>query len=485
MWNFSTISDEHFKEFLWNGKLDENLNDILVQFFELSPSKQFEFIYYIKKKEKPINLEYVQRIFELDYQDAKALILNPFRIAKIPIVGESNGKISRTILIKGLKKIITNLENLRHSLKVIKDFLGKGFCAVFEDRFSGESFMLPVAISLYVERLPDNLIFTGKIDKKGNIYDVDEIERKAKIAQENGLKLIPPIYLDNIREIKEWLDAETYEIPFYVTKTTQNYEGEFKNFVKSVKINEFDKKLKLLKLFNDLEEKDLILITGRIEPKEEEWKRYATEFFKKIKRIEDKLEAREIMHFAINGSAAFSLACGMLFGSQKPFYFYHYQNGVYHPLEVKNVRYLKERLKNYNHVDYTYEYNSEKLAIIISMAFHEAEADAKVFAERENMSYLIVRHKKSGNIPIEHMVEVARETASLIQDIRRDKSFNEFHFFLSCPVSIAFMLGVSFGYYNPGFIYNYEKPHYVKVLSIEELRKIRECLKEGESYGKT
>ncbi len=474
MWNFSKIEDKHFKEFLWSGKLDENLNDILLQFYELSPSKQFEFVYYVKKKEKYLNVEYIQKTFNLDYDDAKRFLINPYGVINIPTVDETGGRLIRSILIKDLKKVITNMEHLKDSMQTIKEFLGRGFCAIFEEKFVGESFMLPVALGLYVENLPKNLVFTGKVDKNGNIYDVNAIDKKTKLAEENNLKLVPPVYLNNLKEVKNWLDAQNYDVPFYITKTLDNYKGEFKSFLNSVQIEKVEDILRMLKIFNDIKEEDLVLITGRIKPEKEEWKKYAKEFFKRIKRIEEILEGRELMHFAINGSAAFSLACGMLFGSQKPFYFYHYQNGRYHTLKVENVRYLKERIRNYSCIDYIYEKNSDKLAIILAMASHEAEADAKAFTQETGMSYLIVRHKKAGNIPVEEMIEVARETASLIQDIRRERSFKEFHFFLSCPVPIAFMLGVAFGYYSPGYIYNYEKPKYVNILSIESIREIRE-----------
>jgi len=474
MWNFYKINDKHFKEFLWNGKLDENLDDILLQFHRLSPAKQFEFMHYVKEKEKYLSIEILQKVFNVDYNDAKSFLTNSYRIVNIPAVDENEGKLVRAILIKGLSSVITNMEHLRSSLETIREFLREGFGAIFEEKFLGESFMLPVAVGLYIERIPENLVFTGKINKEGNIYDVDEIQKKIKLAQKHNLRLVTPIHLSDLKEVKNWLDAQKYDLPFYITKTLDNYKGEFKSFLSSVQIENVEDVLKMLKIFNDIKEEDLLLITGRIKPEKEEWERYAKEFFKRIKRIEEVLEGRELMHFAINGSAAFSLACGMLFGSQKPFYFYHYQNGRYHTLKVENVRYLKERIRNYSCIDYIYEENSDKLAIILAMASHEAEADAKAFTQETGMSYLIVRHKKAGNIPVEEMIEVARETASLIQDIRRERSFKEFHFFLSCPVSIAFMLGVAFGYYSPGYIYNYEKPKYVNVLSIESIREIRE-----------
>jgi hypothetical protein len=113
---------------------------------------------------------------------------------------------------------------------------------------------------------------------------------------------------------------------------------------------------------------------------------------------------------------------------------------------------------------------------MLSFAHHEMESDVKNYISQkvENPSYLLLRAKSSGNIVVEDMKEVATETASVIQNIRREHSFEDFHFFLSAPVPIAFMVGLSFGHYGEGYIYNYAGGTYEPVVPFSFLKALRE-----------
>ncbi|GAB6065981.1 hypothetical protein JCM9492_10730 [Aquifex pyrophilus] len=475
MFRYYAIEDEHFKGLLWNGKLDEDLDEVMEQFQLLTPFKQYELVKYIKEKKVYPSLGKLTEAFRVSEEEGRAFLNNPFREVLIPTVNDGEGKLVRAITVEGLSKVITNAEHLKSSLNVIKDFLGFGFFAFFDEFFSGESYMLSLTLSLYVENLPQDLLFTGKIDREGRIYEANGIPKKRKLAQKYGYRLIPPSRLSNVRDIKAWLDAERYDVPLFITKTTQNYEGEFRSFLKSLLIENVDKVLENLELFNAIGEETVLMITGRLEPKESVWKEKVGDFYRRIKKIEEKLSGREVYHIGINGASAFAFACGTIYGSYKPFVFYHFQNGEYIPLKVDNVRSLKERLKEYESIKYTYEEGGEKLVVILSLSHHSAEADVKAYTKALNPSYLIVRHKKSGNLAPEEMIKVSREIASLIQDIREKKSVREFHFFFSAPVAVCFMVGVAFGYYSPGYIYNYEKPYgYERVLKLEDIRNIRE-----------
>ena len=475
MFRYYTIEDKHFKGLLESGKLDEDLDEIIEQFQFFTPFKQYELVKYIKDKKVFPSLNKLAETFGISEEDARAFLSNPFREVLIPTVDSGEGKLVRAITVKGLSAVITNGEHLKESLDIIKEFLGFGFFVFFDELFSGESYMLPVTLSLYVENIPGDLLFTGKIDKEGRIYEVNGIPKKRKLAQKYGYRLIPPSRLSRVQDIKAWLDAERYDVPLFITKTTQNYEGEFNSFLKSLLIKDVEKALENLELFNGIGKDTILMITGRLEPEEKVWKEGVREFYKRIKEIEDKLSGKEVYHLGINGASAFAFACGTIYGSYKPFVFYHFQNGRYIPLRVENVRTLKERVKDYKNIEYKYEEGGESLVVILSLAHHSAEADVKTYTKSLAPSYLVIRHRKAGNIEPEEMIEISREIASLIQDIREKKNVKEFHFFFSAPVAICFMVGVAFGYYSPGYIYNYEKPHgYERVLKLEDIRNIRE-----------
>jgi hypothetical protein len=236
-----------------------------------------------------------------------------------------------------------------------------------------------------------------------------------------------------------------------------------------------EKKIEMLEILSGVPKEKLVIITGQIPPEETAWFNIIRGLFNTTKEIEKALGGKETLHIAINGPASLAFSFGVIFGSQKPFVIYHYQDSKYHPIEVYKVRELKERVSEYKNIEYVLEGDGNELAIILTPAHHEAVASVKEFMKGKDITFLIVRHSKSGNIPIEEMKEIAKETASLIQNLRITKDYTKFHFFFVCPVPVAFMLGVAFGYYSSGCVYqNAGTQGYVKVVEFDKIRKIRE-----------
>ncbi len=475
MFRFSVIEDEHFIGLLQSGKLDEDLDDVISQFWDIPPHLQYEVIRYIKEKRVYPSTSAVSSAFGVSEDEGRSLLLNPYREFLIPVVGKEKGKLVRALAVKGLEGLITNQERLKDSMKVISKFLKEGFALFLDTPFSGESYMLPAAVNLYVDNLPKDLLFTGRIDEEGRIYEVNGIPKKRKLAQKNGLRLIEPSRIKNVQTVKEWFDSNRFEIPFYITKTARDYEGELKSFYSSVKIENTEKILNLLETLSGISEKELLIVTGQLPPEQREWEKTVGEFYKRIKRIESSLGGKEVIHLAINGPATLAFACGTIFGSQKPFVIYHWQDSVYHPIEIREVRYLKERIKSYNYIEWEFKEGGDSLVVIVALAHHDLETNAKEFTKDINPSYLVIKHRSSGNVPLDEMLETARECASLIQDMRGRRNFKDFHFFFSSPVPIAFMLGVAFGYYSPGYAYQHQGENiYIRVIDLYHIRKIRE-----------
>ncbi len=476
MFRFSAIEPKHFEGLLRSGKLDEDLDEIFEQFWELSSYSQFELIKYVKEKGINPSLGVLSSVFDISKEEAKKFLRNPYREFYVPVVGQES-KLVRGLSVKDLDSIITNHDHLKSSMEVIRDFLGKGFALFFDEEFSGESYMLPAVVSLYVENPPKDAVFTGKIDREGNIYEVNGIPKKRALAKRHNLRLIEPSYLDKVQTLKNWLDADRYDVPLFITKSKENYEGELKSFYSHLTLENPERTLELLEVLNGIPKEKLVIPTGQIPPEESAWENIVKEFYKRIKEIEKALGGREVLHIAINGASALAFSLGAVFGSQKPFVFYHFQNKAYKPIKVENVRILKERLKEYKHIDYTVEEGGDELAVAFAIAHHELQASVKEFMKEINPTILVIRYKKAGHVPVEDIFEVARESASLIQDIRSKRDYKSFHFFFSTPVAIAFMVGVAFGYYNRGYVYNLQRgqgENYVRVISLETIRKIRE-----------
>jgi len=202
-----------------------------------------------------------------------------------------------------------------------------------------------------------------------------------------------------------------------------------------------------------------------------DWIETVRQFYDTVKEMDNHI------HLAMNSPTSLAFGCGVIFGSLRTFTFYHYQNGVYHPIHITNVRALKQRLRKYDYVEFSYEAGGKDLVVILNLSHHEIRTAVKEYVMNklrlENPSYLEISLKDiTGNIPIELMPAVATEISSLLQDVKKYQSFDRFHFFFSCPVPIAFMVGVAFGLYDYAVIYNFSGG-YEPVLSFKDLKEVK------------
>ncbi len=471
MWKFWKIEPEHFKVLLEAGKFDDLIEEIYVQFWELPVQHQYELVKYSKKKAIFPSVGVLRKVFGASEEGVRGFFNGKYKEFCFPVVGSGHAEFVNAFLIEGSNEVLTNLKGIKKYLKPVKEFIGKGFWIFFDKEFSGSSFQLPTVLNLYVENMPSDVMFSGAVDKNGNIRTADKLEEKRKLAESRGLRFVEPYQFKNVQEIKEWFDANRYDVPLYITKTADGWEGEWKKYLSSLCVKEAEELVKKLEILSGVETKPLVV--GQLVGKA--WEEVAKTFWKRFKDTERRLHGKEKWHIAINGPSALAFALGVLFGSQKPFIFYHFQNNTYHPIPVDNVRELKERSKNLEKVSLKFEKGGKNLVVMLSFAHHDMESRVKeyVLQKIKSPSYLLIESERSGNITVEDMKELAKECANLIQNIKKEQSFEDFHFFFSTPVPIAFMVGLAFGHYEDGWIYNYNGS-YEPVLSISFLRKLRE-----------
>ena len=473
MFRFSKIEGEHLKGLLYAGKLDDLIDEILSQFWSLPPLSQYWTIRYVKERGVYPSLEVLSSVFNLELEEARRLLYAPWREFLFPVVGREE-KLIRALAILNLKGVITNLKHLRKSMETIREFLKEGFALFFDEEFSGESYMLPAVISMTCDKVPEDVLFSGKIDKRGRIHEADGLSRKRSLARRLGYRLVEVSQIKDVRSVQSWLNAEFYQVPFYITKSSGNYQVELDSFYSSLKIEDLNEKLHLLEVLNGIRREELTLSIGNLPGEQRVWEETLEKIYKRSKGLDEKLKGREYLHLAMNSPSSLALALGIVFGSQKPFTFYHYQDGRYYPIEVKNVRELKERLRTYKEIEFRLEGEGKELAVLLSLSHHELVADVKEWTRGKDLTYLIVTHRRAGNLPPESLKDIAKEVASLLQELRGKRSFKIFHFFLSSPVALSFLLGVAFGHYNLGYIYNYQRGTYFKVLDLQFLRRLRE-----------
>lgn len=494
---FDAFEEEHFLEFLKQSLFDDLIEEVLAYFYHFSPKIQLELILYLRERFKDeLSPRVLSRALKIDYESSEKILQGEARIFPILLIEPSFSypfkvKESRALVIPHTKKLITNLPEIKKKLQVIKKLIEKNFAVFFEDHFTGESFQLPLLVSLAVKTTPPrHLRFTGKVNSKGMILPVDHETEKERYCKERGLTLISPVKVKNFETIKAYLERDSWDLPFYVTSSGQE---EFSSFFNAC---EFEKEygrlsfLDGLELFYNLKKEDFFLITGKLS-KKEDWETFARIFYNKIQYLKNNLPGGKVFHLGIRGAVAFAFSLGILFSHFDPFIFYHYQTlegrPGYHPIQVTSPRILKMRLNKYEYLKPYYEEQGDELVVIFNFSHHEPLADVrKYILERvENPSFAVLETEYKGNLPVSAFLKVSAEAASYLQDLRRERSFTRFHFFFSCPVAIAFLVGLAFGHYADGMIYNYEKEEglYKPVLELKTLREIREEMSERDKKG--
>jgi len=490
VFKYESFEPSHFVAFLKQGLFDEEINRVLSRFNAYVPQVQYELIKYIKLKSLPhLSIKVLGEALEVSQEDARRLVLNPCKEFKVIVTENCRAKLVRGLVIPGISKVITNNDCIKRYLNTIYRWYGEGFAVFFDAHFRSCSFMLPLAVALCVKSIPEDVIFTGKIDERGNLLEIDDLEIKCKFAREINCRLITPLHFSNVAHIKSFLERQKWDIPFYITC------GELKEldaFWEATPLKQIYKGLRFfeaLELFYNLKKEDFCIITGQLEEMKH-WKQQCVRFCKKVCDIKNTIFGEKLFHFGINGPATLAFSLGILWGSQEPFYIYHYQSGKYHQISVSDPRELKERVKHRKLIEFEFYPGGRDLAVFLQLAHHEILLDAKSYIEHKlnSPSYLLISHITSENVGIFEFKEIVREIASLIQDIRREYTFNNFHFFFSCPVPIAFMLGVAFGHYADGVVYNYQKQDhvYIPVMELKFLRKLREDkdqVEESYAYG--
>jgi len=480
---FEEFDENHILTFLEQGLLDEHIEELLMRWNLFSPKVQFTLINYIRERLKdsfsPRLL--VKHLKIKSVEDADLIVKGKGKIFEIIVVDQDKADFAKGLVIPNTSKIITNLPELKNSLTIVRKVLNKNFAVFFDTYISGKSFMLPLTCALSIENIPEDLRFTGALNTKGDILEVDHLKEKIEFAKAHGLRLITPLQVKRFNTIKAYLEKDKWDIPFYITSA--GYE-EFSNFLKvfiGEKTFEEFEILKGLELFYGLQEDTFYQLTGQLKT-EEDWKKVCQDFYTRYYKIVTTLPGNKIFHIAMRGAVALSFALGVLYSHFYPFVFYHYQakegETKYHAIPIYEPRYLKERKSQYNYINTLFEHNGEDLVILLNFGHHEAVADVKsyAFSHLNNPSFLVLEAKEKGNVPIESFSEVAKECASAIQDIRSQYSMKTYHFFFSCPIPIAFMVGLAFGHYVDGWIYNFQKEgsSYQPVLEFRFLRKIRE-----------
>lgn len=467
MWSFSLFEEEDLINFLQRGMLDEEIDELIKQWEYLTPAVQFQLIKHLRSL--GFDEEKLAKALGIKKATAKALLENQAIEFEFPAVSEKDGMLVRGLAVLDTPENFCNIrEHKRHITPVAeylrsKGVLSDGFGVVFDNFFVGNSFQLSMTLPFLVKKMPPDLCWSGAVRKDGRLVKVDSLDKKSQVCQKFGKRLAQPFHLQEITQLVEWLNATLIDIPIVISKEPIRLE-EF-----------FEKKENLLNLWHihRIEPNNLIIQTGNIQGKA--WQEVAERFSKLVKELDYTLERRLKAHIVINGPASLSFAFGILYSHTRPSVIYHFERSEkkYYPIELLNTREVKEAVKDYKFVNYSLEGEGENLAVVLFFGHHNPVASVKTFLSNQGLSseVLILNTEESrGNIHPANYKQIAKECASIVQEIKGKKHYKEFHFFFSCPVALAYLFGVAYGHYDKGCIYNYNDGSYECVLRLEFLR---------------
>jgi len=450
----------------------------------------------IKQKNDLLDVEKLSELLNMPALNIKKIFTSTPIEVKFPIALKDKAEITKAYIIELPKETDTlsfsSKEEKIEALKTIKDIVNKPFFVIFEKDFTHKSFMLAVLVGLLTKgENIDKFAFTGVVNKEGEIFSVDGIEEKEKVAKEQGLKLIKPDYADTIDELLYWIGEEAIDIPFLimVNKSTEEAKTALTKLEKEIKDKKPYFSIEKLKNIFDIQEEDLYLYYDKpLSEKEEEWQNLIKLFEEKLKNIYSKFENKiRILHIAFATPASLAMGFGIKLGTKKPVILYHYQSDKYVPVidlsSAETIRIVKG-MKEIEKIKYEIKniQNTEDVAVEIRLASHNLTSDVENYLKANNKDYAIVNIQtlNAGNLPLPEKNEWAEyisEIYTLLNDLKNQYHINRYHIFLSTPVAIAFALGMAIGHFWDTYIYNYNpkaeiKNKYFKVLEGKNLESI-------------
>ncbi|ODN29994.1 hypothetical protein [Fervidobacterium thailandense] len=378
----------------------------------------------------------------------------------VVITRNKSGKIVEGLAIESSVSF-TNIPNAEEGVKIIENILGKKLIVLFSEPFSGNSFMLPLYLSVAtcgkIQEMLPHILFTGGFKSLHGLLPTDYVDAKQKTANAEGKELVIIDELGDLRKFSNFITSEEKHVPLFVgSKITQKKaEDEYKKLhtavleTKNVPTPEL-----LVKL---LGEEPYVCWEGDLDVSQfEDIAQEIVEFLRgdrfKIQKVGD-----FIPHIAMKVPISLAFLVGLKLKPYRKLVLYHFDTDKYFPVldlssnprEVAsrnvsqgNFKKIEFSLKNLTNDSNTVLSNHE-FAIIIDMAGRSIQDAVEKFllTNDKKMQVVTITHKNSGCVPLSNWSEEVAEIKSVINMFNSSKTV--YHLFFSCPVPIGFGLGLA------------------------------------------
>jgi hypothetical protein len=218
----------------------------------------------------------------------------------------------------------------------------------------------------------------------------------------------------------------------------------------------------------EIEKDDLLLrrevdLPGHTEP----WKKLVQNFEKKyINPLRKILKGEKIFHVFLNCPAALAVGLGAVAGSKNTLIVYLFNGVTYEPvINFTLARHQGEMGSHFikTRADQPYQYiqvknpagSSDQLYISMNLAGHSTESDVRRLATENGAEVMVIDNTYHNSLsPKADWIRAAQETASTILKTRTEH-VKTIHLFLSCPLPLAFAIGMALGKTCPITVYQW------------------------------
>ncbi len=353
--------------------------------------------------------------------------------------------------------------------KVADPEVGGRFFVVFNQDFSGESYMLSVAAAMVLDQeVFETFSFTGRLDARGNIYSVGFLEEKASICSEHGRKMLDVRHMRDLSELLYWLGEGPLDLPILplVGKVAQEVQRGLERLEAAIaKEQPYFNLNNLQELFGLRPEELTITHEEFLPPEQAYWENFLHHTVRpRLNRIITAIPGRRrVLHIG-SSVVALSMSVGVFLGTKKPAVLYHYQDDLYHPVlrlsegQLRSIKQVDLNPARLEHLKPPVVSPGAEYAIVIYLASHSPYAQVQKFLdEHPDLPEQMVKIERQGTqhgvlpLPPPDWSRYVQEMYSILNQVGQQR----LHLFVSMPGALAMGLGMAMGHFFRGTIYNF------------------------------
>jgi len=222
-----------------------------------------------------------------------------------------------------------------------------------------------------------------------------------------------------------------------------------------------------------------------------DWENLVHRFEDKVIKLSAKLKGRKVFHIFINCPGALAVGLGAVLGTKYEVALHHFQRSdISSPYTlVIDLATAGMSSKNGAHIIKTkvtqpYQFVQvkwpdklgETTLVSLHFAFHDPTSDATRQAVERSLPVVFINNALGTTLPSDSdWLLAAREIATVLVDIASRYEVRRVELLLSCPIPLAFAVGIAIGTQAPISIQSWfpAEQRYYEVLSLEKLRQPR------------